>query len=676
MLIKPIKFDLSKFRLYEKLKAKQGDTESRFLLFQLLDGSLPFDLENRSVRAYMIKPDGNEVFNDLIINDRVKGYCTLELTNQVLAAPGIVKLELMVTEGTKKLTSSVFELEVDKSINSEKSIVSTNEFGALLKGLASLNEYDNYKNEIAEARGGQTNLKKRLDGFDAHLDNKARKDICVNVKDFGAKGDGVTDDTISIKRAVDYLLTSNYNGELFFPPGIYLISYSIDLYKNGCYYTIRGCGRRNTTIKAIANMEYMFKLNEGNFSYVEFCISEIGVNLNNYANCGIDGFFANYTTLYRVSIITNKENSTLIKLSGWGNRIENCLFIGNYDNTFHDGIVPATALLIDNNLSTNNLIIEKNVFAKLSNAIISNDYINDAHLSGNIYDNIGKILVSTKGCRNLTFEKNYCEACGGNNKNQYILNPIEYKYNTYERILNSAIIIHEDIGLVTNNINNVTIINNQFANCFNDKLIALSLCTNVKIEGNDFYSTYNYKNVVYIFGKGIQKNGKLTIENHCKNIEKFITYDNDTSNYFFNYGDVTIFENYILTHKSGWLTEEAKINGVAINKYNVTVNDTNVLTVKFKIDVRDIENPVLLKFDYEKTSDKNLFLDVYRKDNTNIVYQLKITNNNEFIYSLQEELKDLKQNEFYFRLKGDSDIKINSILLVTSNSYNKIIELI
>lgn len=170
MLIKPIKFDLNKYRLYEKLKAKQGDTESRFLLFQLLDGSLPFNLENRSVRAYMIKPDGKEVFNDLIINDRVKGYCTLELTNQVLAAPGIVKLELMVTEGTKKLTSSVFELEVDKSINSEKSIVSTNEFGALLKGLASLNEYDNYKNEIAEARDGEKNLLTKVKKIDEQLE--------------------------------------------------------------------------------------------------------------------------------------------------------------------------------------------------------------------------------------------------------------------------------------------------------------------------------------------------------------------------------------------------------------------------------------------------------------------------------------------------------------------------
>lgn len=170
MNTKIIKFDLNKYKLYENIKAKQKDTKSRFLLFQLLDGSIPFDLTNRSVRAYMIKPDGNEIFNDLIINNYSLGYCTLELTNQVLAVPGKVKIELMITEEDKKLTSSVFELEVIKSINSENSIVSTNEFTALLNGLASLSEYDNYKNEIKNARGGEVKLKDRLDKFGEQLD--------------------------------------------------------------------------------------------------------------------------------------------------------------------------------------------------------------------------------------------------------------------------------------------------------------------------------------------------------------------------------------------------------------------------------------------------------------------------------------------------------------------------
>ncbi len=148
MNTKIIKLDLNKDKLYEKIKAKQGDTKSRFLLFQLFDGASPFSLESRSVRAYMKKPDGQEVFNDLVINNRNEGYCTLELTNQVLAKAGIVKIELMIIEGDKKLTSSVFELEVDKSINSEDSIVSTNEYEALLNGLASLSEYNSYKTQV------------------------------------------------------------------------------------------------------------------------------------------------------------------------------------------------------------------------------------------------------------------------------------------------------------------------------------------------------------------------------------------------------------------------------------------------------------------------------------------------------------------------------------------------
>lgn len=186
MNTKTIKFDLNKYKLYEKIKAKQGDTKSRFLLFQLLDGSIPFNLTNRSVRAYMVKPDGKEIFNDLIINNYSLGYCTLELTNQVLAVSGTVKIELMVTEEDKKLTSSVFELEVVKSINSEKSIVSTNEFTALLNGLASLSEYDNYKNSVKSMeinKADKAKVEEKFGEVYEQLDTKAPKDLATPTKE-------------------------------------------------------------------------------------------------------------------------------------------------------------------------------------------------------------------------------------------------------------------------------------------------------------------------------------------------------------------------------------------------------------------------------------------------------------------------------------------------------------
>lgn len=199
MNTKTIKFDLNKYKLYEKIKAKQGDTKSRFLLFQLLDGSIPFNLTNRSVRAYMVKPDGKEIFNDLIINNYSLGYCTLELTNQVLAVSGTVKIELMVTEEDKKLTSSVFELEVVKSINSEKSIVSTNEFTALLNGLASLSEYDNYKNSVKSMEINKADKAKVEEKFGevyeqlVTIENKTQ----LHIEDFRISGE--TDTAVFLK---------------------------------------------------------------------------------------------------------------------------------------------------------------------------------------------------------------------------------------------------------------------------------------------------------------------------------------------------------------------------------------------------------------------------------------------------------------------------------------------
>lgn len=240
MNTKIVKLDINR-NLYDILTAKQGDTQSRFLLFRLLDGAIPFSLENRSVKVFATKPDGKEVFNDLIINDRVKGYCTLELTNQMLAVPGLLKLELMVIEGDKKLTTNVFYMDVKKSINSENAIVSTNEFSALLNGLASLNEYDNYKNEIAAARDGEVNLLTKVKKIDEHLDNNTNKleTVYVNMKFpptplIGAKADGITDDTQAIQNIINFVQTNYKGATLYFPDGDYKIDGTI---------LVTGCGK-------------------------------------------------------------------------------------------------------------------------------------------------------------------------------------------------------------------------------------------------------------------------------------------------------------------------------------------------------------------------------------------------------------------------------------------------
>lgn len=53
----------------------------------------------------------------------------------------------------------------------------------------------------------------------------------ISVKDFGASGDGVTDDTAEIQAAIDAV--SADGGAVYFPPGVYLISSSLNISADG-----------------------------------------------------------------------------------------------------------------------------------------------------------------------------------------------------------------------------------------------------------------------------------------------------------------------------------------------------------------------------------------------------------------------------------------------------------
>jgi Pectate lyase superfamily protein len=89
----------------------------------------------------------------------------------------------------------------------------------------------------------------------------------LNVKDYGAKGDGVTDDTDAINAAIDYAYTlgevnkkqaiSRHGAIIFFPPGIYIIGKSgttnlqLDRFNNGHFGALSyfGSGRDMTILR-------------------------------------------------------------------------------------------------------------------------------------------------------------------------------------------------------------------------------------------------------------------------------------------------------------------------------------------------------------------------------------------------------------------------------------------
>src|SRR5262249_42419265 len=66
--------------------------------------------------------------------------------------------------------------------------------------------------------------------------------VAANVRDFGAKGDGATDDTAAIEKAIDSVWGA---GAVLFPAGTYLITSTLKIAKS---IVLRGEGADKTTL--------------------------------------------------------------------------------------------------------------------------------------------------------------------------------------------------------------------------------------------------------------------------------------------------------------------------------------------------------------------------------------------------------------------------------------------
>ena len=153
--------------------AQQGDT-ARVLTFNILDKGVPFSLQGKTVRAKILKPDNTKCYNDLTITNATNGECTLNLTNQILAVAGKVNCQLEIKEGEELLSTIIFSIDVEPSIDITGAVESSNEFTALQNGLTKLNEWDKYFKETSGAI--EEKYTERLNGIDASLEEKVNKE--------------------------------------------------------------------------------------------------------------------------------------------------------------------------------------------------------------------------------------------------------------------------------------------------------------------------------------------------------------------------------------------------------------------------------------------------------------------------------------------------------------------
>lgn len=95
--------------------------------------------------------------------------------------------------------------------------------------------------------------------------NRVHSGLRYNVKDYGAVGNGSTDDTTAINNAI--AAANSVPGEIFFPPGTYKVSSSLTTI-SGNGITVRGSGRQVTTIAMSAATGDVMTFS-GQFSGVE-----------------------------------------------------------------------------------------------------------------------------------------------------------------------------------------------------------------------------------------------------------------------------------------------------------------------------------------------------------------------------------------------------------------------
>ncbi len=144
-------------------------------------------------------------------------------------------------------------------------------------------------------------------------------DFMDNIKTkYGAKGDGVTDDTIAIQAALNDN-RSDPNGDyyglpkaLYFPAGTYLVSKTIGW--NGCCVTIQGQGMGSTMIKLkdsatgfqnVAQPKPVITMPAGNQSFLQnFYDLTINTGQGNTGAMGVSYIASNVGTIENISIIS------------------------------------------------------------------------------------------------------------------------------------------------------------------------------------------------------------------------------------------------------------------------------------------------------------------------------------------------------------------------------------
>jgi len=220
-----------------------------------------------------------------------------------------------------------------------------------------------------------------------------RLDEIVNVRSFGASGDGVTDETVAIQRAIDQLYINNSTKgteqsrvRLYFPAGKYLVSDTIYIPP---YTTIHGDGM-DKTVFSMTDNDTVFQTVNGSSSPGNYANDSTSTTLNQATNIHLEG----------MTIQTVSTTNPAIKLQSCKNshfkeiKITGPWTTGTTVTTSNSGIELGS---LSSLVGTQKNKFDHIMFNGLSVGVASDDDIYNNHWHCCYFQNLGNGVVFGEG---------------------------------------------------------------------------------------------------------------------------------------------------------------------------------------------------------------------------------------------------------------------------------------